>query len=201
MEYVIKCGKNYIGYDSGGKYTEVTNITQAAKGPMHKMQNFVNNCIGPTMRSKCKVVEVTAAVVKETEKPIVAHVSAPVSVKSAVDNIVIELKKIDASIFDAEKDILNKKLSKIDQEITDIQHYIEFNKLNAAEGYKAFKLLQDKLLERRVIKDDFSKFQVLSDSKISDIFNGNLDKSLEALENRTYTPRVLKELFEEGKHD
>ena len=200
MEYVIKCGKNYIGYDSCGKYTEVTSITQASKGPMHKMQNFINNCIGPSMRSKCKVVEATA-VVKEAAKPVVSHVATTSSVQSVVDNIITELKKIDASVFDAEKDILNKKLSKIDQEITDIQHYIEFNRLNAAEGYKAFKLLQDKLLERRVIKDDFSKFQVLSDSKISDIFNGNLDKSLSALDKRTYTPRVLKELFEEGKHD
>ena len=201
MEYVIKCGTNYIGCDSSGKYTEVTNIAQATKGPMHKMQNFVNNCIGPTMRSKCKVVEATAAIIKETGKPIVSHMSAPASINSVVDDIIAEFKKIDASIFDAEKDILNKKLSKIDHEITDIQHYIEFNKLNAAEGYKAFKLLQDKLLERRVIKDDFSKLQVLSDSKISDIFNGNLDKSLCALENRTYTPRILKELFKEGKHD
>ena len=86
-------------------------------------------------------------------------------------------------------------MSQIDQEITDIQHYIEFNKFDAAQGYMAYKLLHDKLIKRRAIKDDMAKFQMLCDSKLSDIFDGTFDNKLEELNKRTYHPRVLKELF------
>lgn len=111
------------------------------------------------------------------------------------DDVISKFKTLDVTSFTKEQGELSQRLSQIDQEITDIQHYIEFNKLNAAEGYKAYKLLQDKLLVRRGIKDDMIKFQVLTSAKVSDIFDGTLDKSLDALSNRTYTPRVLKELF------
>lgn len=192
MEYVIKCGKNYIGCGNGGKYTEVPSITQATRGPMHKLQNFVNNCVGPTLRSKCKVVELS-----EVPKPVVSKVATVAPVQSIADNIVAELKKIDVSAFEKEGGYLNEQLSKVDKEISDIMHYIEFNQLNAAEGYKAYRLLREKRIERRAIKDDFEKFQVVSSAKISDIFNGTLEKKLNETMNRTYTPRVLTELFEE----
>ena len=192
MEYVIKCGANYIGYDSNGKYVEYNSIANATRGPMHKMQNVINNCIAPNKRSKCKVVEYKQASIIPVVK-----IHKPTSSSSRFDSVVEQLKNIDLTGFDVEHTQLSEKLSKIDQEITDIHHYIEFNKLNAAEGYKAFKLLQDKLRERRGIKDDMSKFQMLSSTKVVDIFNGTFDKNIEALSNRTYTPRVLKELFEE----
>lgn len=192
MEYVIKCGANYIGCDSNGKYIECKGIANATRGPMHKMQNVVNNCIAPNKRGKCKVVEYNQSFITPVVK---VHTSA--SPTSRFDSIVKQIKSIDFTGFDSELAQLSDKLSKIDQEITDIHHYMEFNKLNAAEGYKAFKLLQDKLVERRGIKDDMSKFQMLSATKVTDVFNGTFDKNIEALSNRTYTPRVLKELFEE----
>lgn len=48
-----------------------------------------------------------------------------------------------------------KKLSKVDKEISDIYHYIEVSNLDAYRGWKAYKLLKDKLIERRKIKDEF----------------------------------------------
>ena len=196
MEYVIKMGSKYIGCDSSGKYVERNSIQNATRGPMHKLQNVINNCIAPSKRNKCRVVEVNETMVK----PVVAHkVQAGVSAKSLVDGLMHKLKAIDVSDFNQEKSTLNQKLSLIDQEITDIQHYIEFNRLNAAKGYQAYKLLQEKLLERRVIKDDLAKFQVLASAKLSDVFDGTLDSNIKALDNKTYTPRVLVELFQEDE--
>lgn len=193
MDYVIKIGKNYIGYNSEGRYAEVNNTNQAIKGAMHRLSNIVNNSIPPTKRKQCKVIPY-----EPFSEP--APVSTPkrvvdMSTTSLFDSVFSELKKVDLTSFNKEQGELSQKLSEVDQEICDIQHYIEFNKLNAAEGYKAFKLLQDKLLERRAIKDDFSKFQMLSAAKVSDIFDGTLDARISELESRTYTPRVLKQLF------
>lgn len=198
MNYVIKIGKNYIGYDKDGKYAEVSNINDAIQAPLHRLTNIVNNSISPTLRKNCKVV--TTDSIKVTSVPVVTTATKKVTVFSGMstfDSTLTKLKSADIVSFTHEYDALNKKLSTIDSEVSDIEHYIEFNKMNAAEGYKAFKMLQDKLLERRVIKDDYTKFQMLASAKVSDIFDGTLDEKLSALDSRKYTPRVLKELFKD----
>lgn len=192
MDYVITVGKNYIGYDKRGKMVEVNDLGLALKAPMHKLTNFINNCIAPDMRKKCKVVNVDSLDVKHVITP---TIKSEATEHQLFDEIFTKLKSLGSANFQQEHDELSQQLSRIDQEVCDIQHYIEFNKLNAAEGYKAYKLLQDKLLERRVIKDNQQKFQMLSSAKVSDIFDGTLDKNLKDLSSRTYTPRVLKELF------
>ena len=192
MEYVITIGKNYIGYDKGGRMVEVNDVNLALKAPMHKLTNFINNCISPDLRKKCKVVDVDSIGTKHVAIPTIKSES---SEQKLFDDIFTKLKSLGSANFQKEHDELSQQLSKIDQEVCDIQHYIEFNRLNAAEGYKAYKLLQDKLLERRVIKDNQSKFQMLASAKVSDIFDGTLEKNLSELSHRTYTPRVLKELF------
>lgn len=47
---------------------------------------------------------------------------------------------------------LNSELSKVDREITDIEHYIEFYPLNACQGYKAAKMMKDCRVKLRDIK-------------------------------------------------
>jgi hypothetical protein len=195
MDYVIKIGNSYIGCVNG-KYTEVNNIHLAMKGPMHKLTNLVKNCVAPDKRKKCNIVAESTELQNSYKT---ATKVTNIVTNSTFDEVIAKFKTIDVSGFTKEHSELSQRLSQIDQEITDIQHYIEFHKLNAAEGYKVYKLLQDKLLVRRGIKDDMAKFQILNNAKVSDIFDGTLEKNLEVLANRTYTPRVLKELFTEGK--
>ena len=89
-------------------------------------------------------------------------------------------------------------LSEVDREIVDIEHYIEFNNFNAAEGYNAYKMLQNALKRRRIIKNDrecltFIKEAGLQKSKVDALVKG-IEKF--ANEDRMYAPRVLNELFE-----
>lgn len=198
MDYVIQIGKDYIGFDCYRQYIKVSDINKAIRGEMHKLTNIVGNCISPSMRKDCKVVAFKVANHEaNTEKyAIEAHKHvAEIHAGSMFDNIFEQIKKVDLTSFHKEHSELSKKMSKVDHEISDIQHYIELNSLNAAEGYKVYKMLQDKLLERRVIKDDLAKFQMLSSAKVSDIFDGTLEKNIKDFYNRSYTPRVLTELF------
>ena len=198
MDYVIKIGKDYIGFDCYRQYVKVSDINKAIRGELHKLTNIVGNCISPSIRKDCKVVAFktanSEANVKKYAVEAPKHVEE-VHVSSMFDTVLEQIKKIDLVSFHKEHSELSKKMSRIDQEIVDIQHYIEFNRMNAAEGYKAFKLLQDKLLERRVIKDDLFKFQMLASAKVSDIYDGTLDDKIDEFYNRDYAPRVLKELF------
>ena len=92
---------------------------------------------------------------------------------------------------------LSNQLSKIDKDIVDIQHSIEFYKYNAAEGYKAYKMLRDKLIERREIK---KQMQIITFMKSKGITSDNLHAVVDYianLDNEKYCPRNMPELFKD----
>ena len=91
---------------------------------------------------------------------------------------------------------LESEQSIADKKITDIEHYIEFNNLSASQGYKAYKLLKRCLEERRNIKNELGQLASVSKMNIGFAGSGNMQKSLERINNKQYTPRVLTELFE-----
>lgn len=88
--------------------------------------------------------------------------------------------------------------SKYDRQRTDIEHYIEFNagKLNACDGYKAYKMLQDTLLKRRKVKDELQMINVVRDRMSLSEDIENIETKIQELESRTYEPREFKHLFE-----
>lgn len=100
---------------------------------------------------------------------------------------------------------LIKELSSVDLKVSDVQHYIEGRNLNAVEGFKAYKLLQDILRERRVIKNKISEIEPVYyslivtnklDNKAKDI-----EKKVLTIQNRNsisgYNVKVLKDVFGE----
>lgn len=86
---------------------------------------------------------------------------------------------------------LSTKLSDISQEIVDLEHYIEFSKLNACEAYHAYKMLKETLQERRKIKDSMLAAQTLYENCDVD----TISSFNEHLHNRKYYPRKLTSLF------
>ena len=83
----------------------------------------------------------------------------------------------------------------IEREITDIYHAIEFYNLDAAKGYKIYKLMQERLVRRRKNKDDIMKINYILTGGIKGLTGKQTRKHFEAMENRHYEPRALKELF------
>ena len=99
-------------------------------------------------------------------------------------------------------DTLEKRLnylygqqSKCDLERTDIEHAAEFYKLNAAQGYKLYKLLHENGIRRRKIKDEIKKIEYALNTKLKKESVENSKKRIEELNNQQYTGRILKELF------
>lgn len=88
--------------------------------------------------------------------------------------------------------------SKYDRQITDVEHYIEFNagKLNACDGYKAYKLLQDVLVERRKVKDELQMIQMVRDTMSFPEDIEAIDSKVKKLESRKYEPREFAYLFD-----
>jgi hypothetical protein len=74
---------------------------------------------------------------------------------------------------------------------------VELHSFSASEGYKLARMIKDARLERRFISDERSKL-----NKIKRIFSFDgskyskiLSNQIQTLNNRTYTPRILKGLF------
>lgn len=94
---------------------------------------------------------------------------------------------------DRQKD-LNVMRSTVDKEISDLYHYIEFNQLNAYQGYLAYRKLRGLLLRRREIKDEVLAMNAIRDSI-------NYEKLLQfknMINTRIYSPRQHDDLFVEG---
>lgn len=91
--------------------------------------------------------------------------------------------------------VLTVELSQADKELEDMKHYIEFSCLNAADGYKAFKRMQDILLKRRAIKDKMSFATLLAQQNISKPALESALTYLENMGNRDYEVRIDTGLF------
>lgn len=90
---------------------------------------------------------------------------------------------------------LRVELTEVDLEICDIQHYIEFYNLDAAKGYKAYRMLKERLIRRRRIKDEIAKAGIFATATREDFSSGRVCASIQGFDDRRYTPRVLEELF------
>lgn len=204
VTYLITDGRgNYLKHNEfNGQFTPVRNQTMATTWDnRNAAQNIIRNCINKNLRKKYHVEEIESA----------SWYKEPVLEEHVVE-VMPELEKLSASkilewgnalapfaelIENPETRLsqLTEALSKCDLQITDITHYIENTRMNACQGYKASKLLQDTLILRRAIKNEQN---LLRSAYNNGQGNGTFSKIIDAVKKMTnfhYTPRELPELF------
>ena len=93
------------------------------------------------------------------------------------------------------KDGLVAKLSEIDKEIVDIQHYIEFGKFNCYQGWMCFKMLQNTLRQRRKYKNEIAVLNLIKQCKLDKSSLEDLSTTIADIQNKCYRPRAFPELF------
>ena len=87
--------------------------------------------------------------------------------KITYNRILDDLNNLMQECDDAEKS-MSKDLSNLDLAITDIQHCIEFEKLDAVKSVKLMKILKNTLQERRLVKDSLREIQQVKCKIIND---------------------------------
>lgn len=92
----------------------------------------------------------------------------------------------------AQEEEYRNRLSELDKELSDIDHYIEFYPLSAYDGYRMSRMRKDRLEERRRIKNGLTEIGIIKSLKGDDALNG-----LKRIETQQYTPRILIDMFEE----
>ena len=185
----------FVYKDSNGKYVLTTNKSQALIFDNKTTANSVfRSSISAALKNKgLGVVSVELKMVDEST------LAAPVNNEDFGSSAYIVSVVLDAisKMNDRRSELVNE-LSKYDRQIQDIEHYIEFNvgKLNACDGYRAFKMLQDTLVERRKIKNELEIVQVVGDKMALSEDILNIDEQLQKQKNKQYTPRELVYLFD-----
>lgn len=95
-----------------------------------------------------------------------------------------------------EKAIQNHSI--VESKITDLLHYIEFNKLDSYRGYVAYKALRTLLIERRQVKNAIFATKDLKDS----VTQHDLNFANTFINTpKHYCARELKDLFENGIYE
>ena len=210
--YVITDGHgSYIRKDEfSGKYVHVRNASFAERFEQRcKAANVLKNAIGKNIRSKYKVVDIeeetapirlTVREVNSTSNKdqVVKTIASEKPAESQTEKWVSGAETLTEFVMDAEKrkEELVGLLSEVDKEISDINHYIEFGKFNAYQGWLAFTMLQNRLRKRRKIKDELSVINQLGECKITSDMMIDIKNAIAELGNRKYAPRVLTQLFD-----
>lgn len=199
-QYVITDGSRWITKNRNGKYVPTTCEALADTFGNKEANSVYNNNLSKALKSCFRVMKVDnpPELVKQiTQEKVNENTETP----SNSENIQYWIDKISdlnglASEALHRKDNLLSQLSKIDQELSDIDHYIEFVNLNAAQGYKAYRMIKDRRIIRRSIKNELDVLNIILGKKISETATDEIQKAISGMDKRTYEPRVLNELFD-----
>ena len=198
--YVITDGTRWIMKDRNGNYVPTSFESFADIFSKKHAENIYKSSLTKALRGVFHVEkmseEVPAQVKPVTDKDIEETGKVMVS-----ENIKYWLDKT-TDMSNIANEAINRKrklcqeLSLVDKELCDILHYIEFCNLNAAQGYKAYKMVKERRILRRKIKDEISILDSILNQKVSQTVKNAIQKTAENMDKRTYEPRVLKELFD-----
>ena len=202
--YIIRYadGVGYVNKDDKGRHDRVIRLEDAFEFETEKAAaNYILNGVPKLFRDKVEIVEVgnrTGGTVSndtaEEEPPSIIKDTPFNTLDFDWKSYLEEDSKFRKNLA-IYKSNLPLMLYKVDGEICDIEHWIEFNSFNAFTGYKMCKLLKEKRQLRRNIKNEMKTLEVLYQGWIDDHDPTNVLALLKCRESREYEPRVMKELF------
>ena len=198
--YVITDGTRWIMRDRKGKYVPTSCgalcDTYSKKQADAIFDNSLNKALRKVFRVEKINEEIPTQIKPVTDKDI--EETEKVMVSENIQHWLDKVSDLNGLATEAlcRKEELCQELSSVDKELCDVLHYIEFCNLNAAQGYKAYKMIKERRIIRRNIKNELNALNIILSKKISETATDEINKCVAGMDKRTYEPRVLKELFD-----
>lgn len=188
--FVITDGQKYLTRNKKTNLQEITtNICDARVYDSYIKANQVMT----TMRKTLRITDWQVKTIEDnTNKEVVRIENNDIDYDFV--NTLQSIEKFSKQLLE-QKSQLENKLTNVEKEIIDIEHAAEFYNLDAAKGYKIYKMLHEARIERRKCKDGLTKISYVLDGNFQDCLQSRMTKRIEGLNHREYEPRVLKELF------
>lgn len=198
MKYVLFCKaeNKYLSRGNMSLEAATTDITKAVMLKLGRARNYIDKSLAPQERTKWEPLPYTPEPlpIKEIDPETLNDFVTAGRQRDWI-KVVNDLMALSKETQEHQNE-MNSKQSDIDKEIVDIQHYIELFELNEGDGYKAYKMLQARLKERREVKNEIFIVGLILSMNMKMQNPENIIKSIKGLDNRKYDPRILKELFQ-----
>lgn len=198
-QYVITDGTRWIMRDRKGKYVPTSCEALADVFTNKQATGIFQSNLSKALKSVFRVqkIDEPPKLIKQISQETVQENTEKVSTAENVQRWIDKIEGLNGLAIEAlhRKDELVQQLSKVDQELSDVNHYIEFCNLNAAQGYKAYKMIKDRRIKRRSIKNELQVVDIILSKKICETATDEIQKAIAGMDQRTYEPRVLNELF------
>lgn len=199
-QYVITDGSRWIMRDRNKKYVPTSCEALADVFGNKEANSVYQNNLSKALKSVFYIqkIDKPPKLVKQITHEEVQENTETVSVAKNIQYWVDKISGLNGLAVEAlhRKEELINQLSQVDKELSDINHYIEFVNLNAAQGYKAYKMIKDRRIKRRSIKNELEVLNIILGKKISDSVTDEIQKAVSGMDRRTYEPRVMNELFD-----
>lgn len=199
-QYVITDGTRWIMRDRNKKYVPTSNEALADIFGNKEANSVYQNNLSKALKSVFHVekIDKPPALIKQISHEEVKSNTETVSVVANIQYWVDKVSGLNGLADEAlhRKEELINQLSEVDKELCDINHYIEFCNLNAAQGYKAYKMIKDRRVKRRSIKNELEVLNMILGKKLSESVTNEITNAVSGMDKRIYEPRVLNELFD-----
>ena len=197
--YVLSNGEGTYITQSGGKYVQIRSFNKAMRfADLKRAMNILNSSISKSIRSHYipEFHETSEQIDKSSvdKQNEICFRAIENSEISEWQDRIKELLELFGGTDERFSELTNK-LSNVDKEITDVQHYIEFGQFNCYQGWLCFKMLQNLLQQRRQYKNEIQVIQRIKECKISKSSIDTLSTVVSDIQNKLYTPRKFPELF------
>lgn len=199
MSYVLTDGKGYISRMRGGKIVVTYDFDLATKYPTetHALE-FLSSLNKSYNQKGYRPKKVEAKQLPPPEKQQLEPVRGETAESEELTQLKNHLIMID-QILGSLKDLYSKKyneLTEASDSLEDISHAIEFINANAVQRCYLENEFKKARLKRRECKDMMTLIDLVSKFEPDDWGSNKLQKALAVLDNRTYTPRIRRDLFE-----
>ena len=199
-QYVITDGNRWIMKNRNGKYVPTTCEALADIYGNKEANSVYNNNLSKALKSCFRVqkYDKPPELIKQMTHEETQEKTEKMSIAENIQYWIEKVNGLNGLASEAlqRKDKLVDQLSTVDKEICDILHYIEFCNLNAAQGYKAYKMIKERRIRRRSIKNELQVLDTILGKKISETATDEIEKVISGMDNRKYEPRVMRELFD-----
>lgn len=199
-EYVITDGSRYIYRNHMGKYVPTPSEVMADLFSKKQANGIFNNSLPKALKMVFHIekYDKPSDDVKQVCKKDLQNNTEKVMVAENVQRWLDRISDMNGLAKDAlhRKEELLKQLHGLEDEKLDIEHYIEFSNLNAAQGYKASKELKVCRMKRRSVKNELLVLDIILDQRVNELVNEEVYRRVQGLDSRTYKPRVRTDLFD-----
>lgn len=199
-EYIITDGSRFIYKNHAGKFVPGPTEAMADVFTKKQAEGILNGSLPKALKSVFRIEKWDSPpdLIKQATKEEAQRNNENTIITENIQQWIDKVSELNGLKDDAlkRKENLCKQLSDIEKELTDLAHYVEFCDLNAAQGYKAYKMIKERRIQRRAIKNEIAVIDVIIDDQFGSSLVEQVTKAVHGMEERTYVPRALNELFD-----